>query len=52
MTVKELMDALKDYDEWSVVKLVCSIDEGTSSCNGELLSTRSDKDEVLLFADC
>ena len=52
MTVKELMEALKDYDEDSVVKLVCSIDEGMSSCNGELIFTISDKDEVRLFADC
>lgn len=52
MTVKELINVLKDYDEYAVIKLVCSIDEGISSCQGKLVSTLSNKDEVLLFADC
>ena len=52
MTVKELIEVLKDYDEWATVKLVCSMDEGTSACHGELVSTLSNKDEVFLFADC
>ena len=52
MTVKELIEVLKDYDEEAVIKLVCSIDDGTASCYGNLVSTWSNKDEVFLFADC
>lgn len=52
MTVKELVEVLKDYDEDATILLVCSMDEVATCCHGELVTTLSDKSEVRLFADC